>query len=107
MIPDGFLDDRVGYVSIWPDTDNRIRRINYAITDSQIIKLMRDRYRDPGPAQPGETIYESLDGRAVRKLGFANRIPPAGHSSMIRFGPDEAYPAPFLVRDLCSRDVGA
>lgn len=91
LIPDGLLDDRVGYVSIWPDTDNRIRRINYAITDSQIMKLLKDRYRDPGPAQPWETIYESLDGRALRKLGFANRIPPAGRSSMIRFGPDEAY----------------
>ena len=105
LIPDGFLDDRVGYVSIWPDADNRIRRINYAITDSQIIKLLRG--LDPGPAQPGETIYESLDGRALRKLGFANRLPPVGHSSMIRFGPDEAYPAPFLVRDLRSRDVAA
>jgi adenylate cyclase len=91
LILDGLLDDRVGYVSIWPDTDNRIRRINYAITDSQIMKLLKDRYRDPGPAQPWETIYESLDGRALRKLGFANRIPPAGRSSMIRFGPDEAY----------------
>ena len=105
LIPDGFLDDRVGDAGHRPDTDNRIRRINYAITDSQIIKLMRDRYRDPGPAQPGETIYESLDGRAVRKLGFANRLPPAGHSSMIRFGPDEAYPALFLIRNLRSRDV--
>ena len=89
LIPDGFLDDRVGYVSIWPDADNRIRRINYAITDSQILKLLLG--LDPGPAQPWETIYESLDGRALRKLGFANRIPPAGRSSMIRFGPDEAY----------------
>ena len=89
LIADAFRDDRVGYVSIWPDADNRIRRINYAITDSQILKLLLG--LDPGPAQPWETIYESLDGRALRKLGFANHIPPAGRSSMIRFGPDEAY----------------
>jgi adenylate cyclase len=89
LIPEGFLDDRVGYVSIWPDADNRIRRINYAMTDSQILQLLLG--RDPGPAQPSETIYESLDARALRKLGFANLIPPAGRSSMIRFGSDEAY----------------
>jgi adenylate cyclase len=89
LIRDGFLDDRVGFASIWPDADNRIRRINFAMSDSQIVKLMQG--RDPGPPQPWETIYESLSGRALRKIGSANRIPPAGHSSMIRFGPTEAY----------------
>ncbi len=90
LIPDGFLDDRVGYVSIWPDPDNRIRRINYAMTDSQILRLLQN--LDPGPVQPWETVYESLDARSLRKLGFSNRIPPAGQSGMIRFGPSDAYP---------------
>ena len=86
---EGFMDDRVGYVSLWPDGDNIIRRINYAMTDSQIVRLLKgDEHR---PAQSWETIYESLAARGLRKLGFANRIPPAGHSSMIRFGSDEAY----------------
>jgi adenylate cyclase len=89
LIPEGFVDERVGYVSLWPDGDNRIRRINYAMTDSQILQLLKG--DDPRPAQPSETIYESLGGRALRKLGFSDRIPPAGRSSMIRFGPDEAY----------------
>ena len=89
LIPEGFVDDRVGYVSLWPDGDNRIRRMNYAMTDSQIVKLLQG--EDPNPAQPWETIYESLAARGLRKLGFASRIPPAGRSSRIRFGSDEAY----------------
>jgi adenylate cyclase len=28
LIPDGLMDDRVGYVSIWPDSDSVVRRIN-------------------------------------------------------------------------------
>lgn len=89
LIPDGFLDDRVGYVSIWPDSDNRIRRINYAITDRQIMEQLQG--LDPGAARTGEVIFESLDGRSLRKLGSSDRIPPAGRSSMIRFGPNDAY----------------
>src|SRR6476661_6552261 len=30
LIPGGLEDDRVGYVSIWPDPDTVVRRINYA-----------------------------------------------------------------------------
>ena len=89
LTPDGFMDDRVGYVSIWPDPDSFIRRINYAMTDSQIVDKMKG--IEPGPARPGETIYESLDARSLRKLGFSNRIPPAGLSAMIRFGPNDVY----------------
>jgi adenylate cyclase len=47
---------------------------------------------DPGKPQPWDTIYESLDGRSLRKLGFSDRIPPAGQPGMIRFGPSDAYP---------------
>ncbi len=89
VIPDGFLDDRVGFVNIWTDPDNRIRRINYAMSDTQIMRQLDG--LDPGPVPPGETVYESLDARSLRKLGLSNRIPPAGHAGMIRFGPSEAY----------------
>ena len=89
VIPDGFMDDRVGFVSLWPDPDSRIRRVNYAMSDSQILEKMNG--LEPGPAKTGETIYESLDGRSLRKLGFSGRIPPAGLSAMIRFGPTDAY----------------
>lgn len=89
LIPDGFLDDRVGYVNIWTDPDNRIRRINYAMSDTQIMRQLDG--LDPGPVPPGEIVYESLDARSLRKLGFGNRIPPAGRAGMIRFGPSEAY----------------
>ncbi|HEX8076423.1 MAG TPA: adenylate/guanylate cyclase domain-containing protein, partial [Chthoniobacterales bacterium] len=89
LIPDGFLDDRVGYVSMWPDADSRIRRVNYAMTDSQAMRLLNR--LDAGKAQPWETVYESFDARSLRKLGFSNRIPPPGQSGMIRFGPNDAY----------------
>jgi adenylate cyclase len=89
LIPDGFLDDRVGYASMWPDSDNRIRRINYAMTDRQIMEQLQG--LNPGLARPGEVIFESLDGRSLRKLRVGDRIPPAGRSSMIRFGPNDAY----------------
>jgi adenylate cyclase len=89
LIPDGFMDDRVGYVSLWTDADSRIRRINYAVTESQVTLLLSG--IQPGPAKPWETIYESLDGRSLRKLGFSSRIPPAGLSAMIRFAPNDAY----------------
>jgi adenylate cyclase len=89
LIPDGLVDDRVGYVSIFPDSDTIVRRINYSMTDLQIQRLTQG--DDPGKAQPWETVYESLDGRSLRKLGSSNRIPPAGQSGMIRFGPSDAY----------------
>ncbi|MEY2576642.1 MAG: adenylate cyclase [Verrucomicrobiota bacterium] len=89
LIPDGLVDDRVGYVSIFPDSDTIVRRINYSMTDLQIQRLTQG--DDPGKAQSWETVYESLDGRSLRKLGLSNRIPPAGQSGMIRFGPSDAY----------------
>jgi adenylate cyclase len=89
LIADGLLDDRVGYVSIFPDPDTLVRRVHYALTDLQIDGLLNG--LDPIPARPWETIYESLDARSLRKLGSADRIPAAGRSGMIRFGPNEAY----------------
>lgn len=89
LIPDGLMDDRVGYVSIFADPDTTVRRINYSMTDLQIKRLMLG--NDPGRAQPWEEIRESLDGRSLRKLGAINRVPPAGQSGMIRFGPSDAY----------------
>jgi adenylate cyclase len=89
LIPSGLDDDRVGYVSIWPDGDGIVRRINYAMTDAQIMRIQNG--DDPGPAKPWETVHESLDARSLRKLGLSNRIPPAGESRMIRFGPSDAY----------------
>src|ERR1051325_3645675 len=89
LIPDGLADDRVGYVTLFPDGDSRIRSIYYAMTDSQIVQKLKD--EEPGPVQPWNTVYEALSARSLRKIGFADRIPPAGQSRMIRFGPDAAY----------------
>ena len=89
LIPEGLSDDRVGFVTLFPDPDTRIRRIYYAMSDSQMVQKLQG--GEPKSVQSWETIYESLGGRALRKLGFSDHIPPAGQSRMIRFGPDEAY----------------
>jgi adenylate cyclase len=89
LIPDGLADDRVGYVSIFPDPDTTVRRINYKMTDLQIKRLMNG--EEAGRPQPWDTIYESLDARSLKKLGRGDRIPPVGQSGMIRFGPSDAY----------------
>jgi adenylate cyclase len=89
LIADGLMDDRVGYVSIFPDPDTLVRRVHYALTDLQIDRLTNG--LEPIPARPWETVYESLDARSLRKLGSSDRIPPAGRSGMIRFGPSDAY----------------
>ena len=79
LIPDGLMDDRVGYVSIFPDADTVVRRVHYALTDLQINRLLNG--LDPIPARPWETIYQSLDARSLRKLGRTDRIPRGGHES--------------------------
>ena len=89
LIPDGLMDDRVGYVSIFPDADTVVRRVHYALTDLQINRLLNG--LDPIPTRPWETIYQSLDARSLRKLGRTDRIPPAGQAGMLRFGPSDAY----------------
>ena len=89
LVPNPLMDDRVGYVNYWPSGDGRIRDFNYTITDSQILQLMQG--GEAGPAQPWETVYESFDSRALRKIGRSDRIPPDGLSHTVRFGPDDAY----------------
>ena len=58
LIPDQFMDDRVGYVSFWPGADNRIREINYAVTDSQILRLQQG--LDPGRRSLGKRFTNLL-----------------------------------------------
>jgi adenylate cyclase len=89
LVPNQLMDDRVGYVNYWPAGDGRIRDFDYTITDSQILRLMQG--SEPGPAQPWETVYESFDTRALRKIGRSDRIPRGGRSHTVRFGPDAAY----------------
>src|SRR5438105_804414 len=76
LIPDGLADDRVGYVTLFPDDDSRIRSIYYAMTDSQIVQKLND--EEPGPVQAWNTVYEALSARGLRKIGFADRIPAPG-----------------------------
>ena len=108
LIPDQFADDRVGFVNFWPDGDGLVRRIHYTATDSQIMRLSRG--REPPAAGEFETPFESLDARALRKLGRADRIPRDAAGRMIRFGPENAYlPRPYyevFVPALWQRNYG-
>src|SRR5476651_2177357 len=58
-------DDRLGYVNLWPDFDDTLRRVSYRQTGAQVGELV-----------PDETILESLDARALRKFGRPDLMPP-------------------------------
>lgn len=74
-------DDRVGFVTVWPDPDDVLRRAHYRRKLMEVMGL---------PPLPDEPVYESLAARAVRKAGEAPRIPAGTEARLIRF----AYPPP-------------
>lgn len=78
LIDDGMADERVGFVNFWPDvTDGIVRLARYRLPASAIFHT---------PAVKGETVYESLSARVLRKLGRAAQIPDGAKS--LRFAPD-------------------
>ena len=67
-------DDRLGYVNIWPDFDDTLRRVNYRQSSAQVGDLV-----------PAEVILESLDARALRKFGRPDLIPPGFNPRLFRY----------------------
>jgi adenylate cyclase len=81
--PPQLQDDRVGFVNFWADPiDEKIRAVNYRVTDRQLAKL---------PPDPSEEIYESLSARALTKIGHANDVPSGFRGRMIRFTVPDAF----------------
>lgn len=67
-------DDRLGYVNIWPDFDDTLRRMSYRQTGAQV-----------GDVVPPEVTLESLDARALRKFGRPDLIPPRFDQRLFRY----------------------
>ena len=75
-------DGRLGYVNIWPDNDEILRRASYWKTGAQI-----------GDILPEKTVLESLAARMLRKYGRPELIPPGFESRLFRYtaAPGEGY----------------
>ena len=73
-------DDRLGYVNIWPDFDDVLRRANYRQTGA-----------DVGDVLPPDVVLESLDARALRKFGRADLIPPGIEPRLFRYTAAPGY----------------
>jgi adenylate cyclase len=69
-------DDRVGFVNFWRDLDGLVRNVQF--------------HKGP-PDISGDEIFDSLDARALRKLGRAAAVPSDLNVRSIRFGPPDAY----------------
>jgi adenylate cyclase len=69
-------DERVGFVNFWRDVDGLVRRVQF--------------HKGP-PEIPGEEIFDSLEARALNKLGRADAVPGDLDVHAIRFGPPDAY----------------
>jgi adenylate cyclase len=67
-------DDRVGYVNIWPDFDDTLRRMSYRRTSAQVGDLV-----------PAEVTLESLEARALRKFGRPELIPDGFEPRLFRY----------------------
>jgi adenylate cyclase len=73
-------DDRLGYVNLWPDFDDTLRRVNYRQTGAQIGDLV-----------PAAVLLESLDARALRKFGRPDLIPAGFDSRLFRYTAPPGY----------------
>jgi adenylate cyclase len=75
-------DDRVGFVTYWPDFDSVVRHVHYQISDRQLA----------GQAESAdEEIFTALAARAAVKLGRADAIPGDQKAYAMRFSPANAY----------------
>ena len=89
LIPDApaqpaALDPRVGYINLWPDNDDVIRRVRFRSTNHEL--------GDPINTAP-ETVVNSFDARALEKFGAAEKIPALGTRDKFRFtGPPGTWP---------------
>jgi adenylate cyclase len=67
-------DTRLGYVSIWPDSDGVLRRCYYRQTGDQMRNLL-----------PPNMVLESLAARALEKYGGPELIPGGFEDMLFRY----------------------
>ena len=90
-------DDRLGYVNIWPDFDDVLRRASFRQTGAGV-----------GDVLPPEVVLESLDARALRKFGRADLIPYGVESRLFRYTAAPRYGfRPHPVGDVLSPKLWA
>ncbi len=78
-------DRRVGYVNYFPDPiDQQVHALPYTMTDRQLAGL---------PPHPSEEVFHSVAARGLEQIGRQADVPRNHAAHMIRFSPDEAYPA--------------
>lgn len=70
------VDDRIGFVTYWPEQDGVIRRSPFR------------KYLDP---RLPETLLYSFAGAALRQQGLGERLPPGTEAHFVRFGDLSAY----------------
>jgi len=73
-------DGRLGYVNLWPDFDDTLRRVSFRQTGGQVGHLV-----------PDEVVLESLMARALRKFGRADLIPTGSDSQLFRYTAPPGY----------------
>ena len=73
-------DDRLGYVNLWPDFDDTVRRVYYRQTGEQTGDLV-----------PPDVLLESLDARALRKFGRPDLIPAGTAPRLFRYTAPPGY----------------
>ena len=69
-------DDRVGFVNVWPDQDDVVRRMRLHITSSELSNISTDEAQE---------VFESLAARVARKAGYASRIPTDHLARLFRY----------------------
>ena len=82
-------DDRLGYVTIWPDEDDTLRRAHFRHTGDQLQNVL-----------PPEVAVESLDARALRKFGRAELIPSGTEPRRFRYTARAGAYKPILIGDV-------
>jgi adenylate cyclase len=89
LIPDtpehpAALDPRVGFVNIWPDTDDVLRRAQFRATNHQLGDAIN---------APAGAVAWSLDALALAKFGAGAAIPAGTQARRFRYaGPPETFP---------------
>ena len=82
-------DDRLGYVTIWPDDDGVLREAHFRHTGDQLKDVL-----------PPEIVAESLAARALRKFGRADLIPAGYEPQRFRYTAPAGGYKPILIGDV-------
>jgi adenylate cyclase len=79
------LDPRVGYINIWPDDDDVLRRVRFRVTNHEVGDAI-----NTAP----DTVLNSFDTLALKKSGAEEKIPAVNARPKFRFtGPPGSWQA--------------